>query len=117
MKKKDLIVIVVIVALAACSYFGYKFWLDSQKKGEEQMGLVYHRDQIVLAFEVNTDKVYDLDGTYGHLQLEVLEGKWRITNEECPNHICSKMGWVGVDDIIPIVCLPNEISVTYTPGE
>ena len=46
------------------------------------------------------------------MKLEVKDGKWRITEEECPNHICSSIGWVSVKDYFPIVCIPNEVIVT-----
>lgn len=113
MKKKDILVMAIILAVAALLYGGFQLFLNSSKKDGRQMGYVYYQNSIILAFDVNRDKIYDFDGSYGHMQLEVEGGKWRITNEECPNHICSSMGWVGVDDLIPIVCVPNEVYVSY----
>jgi len=116
MKKKDILVMVAIVVVAALLYGGFHLFLN---KGDDtrQMGYVYHQNKIILAFDINRDKIYDFDGSYGHMQLEVEGGKWRITNEQCPNHICSSMGWVGAKDLIPIVCVPNEVYVSYESEE
>lgn len=115
MKKKDILVMAVIAALAVILAVGFNWYNNSKKTDESQLGHVYYRNSIILAFDINVDKTYDFDGSYGHMQLEVSEGKWRITNEECPNHICSSMGWVGPQDLIPIVCIPNEVYVSYEP--
>lgn len=112
MKKKDIVVMGIILVVAAGIFLGVKLYASS-RKNEEQMGYVYYQNTIILAFDINRDKIYDFDGSYGHMQLEVKDGRWRIINEECPNHICSSMGWVGPEDLIPIVCLPNEVYVTY----
>lgn len=118
MKKKDIFVILGILVAALAIYLGYSVYKNNTtKEDDRQMGYVYYQNTIILAFDVNRDKIYDFDGSYGHMQLEVLDGKWRITNEECPNHICSSMGWVGVEDLIPIVCIPNEIYVEYGASE
>lgn len=73
---------------------------------------VQWRNDIVLEFDPYVDAIYDVDGDTGGLQVEVQDGKWHVTNEQCPNHICASMGWMGMDDIaIPITCLPNNIII------
>ncbi len=114
MKKKDLIVIIVILGMSVALYLWLKLFSGEPEK---ELGTVTHKNEIVLAFDINKDYMYELDGSYGKLYLEVKDRKWRITNEECPNHICSSMGWIGVDDILPIICLPNEIFVEFPHGK
>ena len=58
MKKKDLLVIIMILITAAILYLGVQFYIATQKK-EEQIGLVYHQDKIILAFDIHVDKIYD----------------------------------------------------------
>lgn len=72
---------------------------------------VIHDKEVLLVFDASVDGEYWFEGNYGKLMVEVKDGKWRITQEECPNHICSSIGWVYAEDYFPIVCLPNGISV------
>ena len=72
---------------------------------------IYHGNELVKSFNPSIDNVYHITGDYGGLDVEVVDGKWHVTNEECPNHICNGMGWMGPDDIIPISCLPNDVYV------
>ncbi len=72
---------------------------------------VVYKEEVVLRFDPNVDGEYWFDGSYGKLMVQVQDGSWRVTEEECPNHICSSIGWVSVENYFPIVCLPNEIAV------
>jgi len=73
---------------------------------------VQWRNDTVLRFDPFVDATYDIDGDVGGLQVEVKDGKWHVTNEQCPNHVCAQMGWVGVDDVtLPITCLPNNVII------
>ena len=72
---------------------------------------VVHGNNVVLKFDPYKDATYDVEGSYGGLQIEVKDAKWHVINEECPNHLCAQQGWMGVDDIFPIVCLPNDVMI------
>lgn len=72
---------------------------------------VVHNNETVLRFDPSIDAVYHISGDVGGLDVEVKDGKWHVINEQCPNHICANMGWVGVDDMIPITCIPNDIYI------
>ena len=115
MKKNEIKIIIialVVCVFAIASYFLYKKYMVK----EPQYGYVYYQNEPILKFDINEDFEYYFDGSYGRLYLEVNDQKWRITKEECPNHICSSMGWVGLDSILPITCLPNEV-VVFVPEE
>lgn len=75
------------------------------------MVAIYHRNKVVQEFDSGKDAVYTIEGDYGTLDVEVKDGKWRVTNEECPNHICAEMGWIGPGEYMPITCLPNNVVV------
>ena len=109
MKKKDLLVILVIVIIAAVLLILVNV-INSNKINE--IGVVHLGGKVILEFDISEDFVYEFDGEYGHMKLEVKDEKWRIFEEECPTHVCSSMGFVGVDDFLPIVCFPNNISVS-----
>lgn len=107
MKKKEIIFVIVALLIAGLSYFGYRYFMETPT----QYGQVIYQDSVLLEFDINDDFTYNFNGSYGHMELEVKDGAWRITNEECPNHICSSIGWVDMDSIFPIICVPNEIYV------
>lgn len=109
MNKKDMKLIVILLVIAAVIFVGYKFYNSSQSK---TYGIVKYRDSLIHTFDVNHDEEFVFEGSYGSMKLEVKDGKWRITEEECPNHICSSIGWVSADEYFPIVCIPNEVIVT-----
>ena len=110
MKKKEIIVVILIVVISIGSFLSYSHF---QKDIDEGHGVVYFQNKVVLEFDINKDDTYYFLGTYGDVYLEVKDSTWRITKEECPNHICSSMGWVTKDTFLPITCLPNEIMVVY----
>ena len=53
----------------------------------------------------------EVDGTNGKVHIEVKDNQIRVTQENSPQHICSKQGFVS-DPNVPIVCLPNDTVVT-----
>ena len=119
MKKKDLIVILVMLFLAGAIFGGFKLY-ESMNTPKEQFGMVVHNNKVLFYFDVNKDATYDFDGDYGHMHLEVKDGSFRVHDVECPNQICVGMGWVHKDDIfasIGIACIPNQIIVVYNAEE
>lgn len=83
---------------------------NSVNKNASYIKIIY-REDIVKKIRVNKNEKYSLEGTYGAMNVEVEDGEFRITEEECPNHICSELGWVKAESGMPIICLPNEIVV------
>ena len=119
MKKKDVIVILVMVVLAGVLFGGFKL-AESLNKDKEEFGMVVHGNKILFYFDVNKDATYDFDGDYGHMHLEVKDGAFRVYDVECPNQICVAMGWVEKDDLfasIGISCIPDQIMVVYDAEE
>lgn len=108
MKKKEMMMILGVVVIAAVIFVAVQFM--NTQKNKDVVRVIYKSDT-VLEFDPNKDAEYWFDGSYGKLMVEVKDGQWRVTNEECPNHVCSSTGWVSADSYLPIICLPNEISV------
>ena len=113
MKKKEIIILAVIALVAAIAIVLFNVFKPSQgTEGTEGVKVaIYHRNRIVQEFDSGKDAIYTIDGDYGTLDVEVKDGKWRVTNEECPNHICAEMGWIGEGEFLPITCLPNNVVV------
>ena len=109
MNKKDIKLIVAILFVALAIYCGVQIY---NRLNVKEYGIVTWRGELIHTFDINKDEEYYFEGTYGQMKLEVKDGQWRITEEECPNHICSSIGWVSKEDYFPIVCIPNEVIVT-----
>lgn len=108
MKKKEIVILVGMMVLVGILYLVSRYFIQVSKI----YVVVKHKDDDVLTVDITKDGEYWITGSYGKLMLEVKDSKWRITNEDCPNHICSSIGWINTDSYFPIICLPNEVSVT-----
>ncbi len=108
MKKSEKNIVIGLLIVALLLFGGWKLYtslMDNDKI------VVLYRDKEVFRCSPDKDSKTLIHGSYGTLYLEVKDGKWRVTEEQCPNHICSSIGWVSVDDYFPIICLPNEVVV------
>ena len=110
MNKKDLKLIVGCLIVSVIFYVGYLF-VNSQFSGD--IGIVEYKDEVLFEFDINKNDIYDFEGAYGQMHLEVQDKKFRVINVECPNHNCEQMGWHDTESISPIVCMPNEV-IIYT---
>lgn len=110
MKKKE---IYILIAIAVLSVIALLMMKNPFRKPEEPKTMVgiFYRDKLIHTFDPDEDAVYHVQGSYGTLDVEVKDSKWHVTNEQCPNHICAGMGWVTVDDLLPITCMPNEVYI------
>ncbi len=112
MKKKEILILVITAVVAVAAIFGVKLYQNAQKaKVPEVLVDITHDGEVVQSFDPNVDATYHIQGNYGTLDVEVKDGQWHVTNEECPNHICASMGWASVDDSFPIVCVPNGVVI------
>lgn len=112
MKKKEIVVIVSILAVALMMFGGIKIYQSTFQKKTEMAQVLYNGDVVMLEFDINEDAVYHLRGDYGKFDVEVKEGKFRMINVECPNHNCEGMGWQPDENFyMPIICIPNNIVV------
>ncbi len=112
MKKKDFIVIAVLLILIGGGYFIFQLL-----QGEKDIVEIYYQNKVVETIDIHVNKTYTLQGSYGSFSLEVKDGKYRATHVECPNHDCEKVGWVEAGSTRQIVCVPNEIYVIQSGVE
>lgn len=107
MKKKE-IIIVVIIALCA---IGIYMFMKPDVKQESAKIIVTYNDKAIDVIDPNVDGIYEYKGNYGTFHLEVEDGRWHAVDVDCPTQECVHVGWVGVDDYLPIICLPNGFAV------
>jgi hypothetical protein len=67
----------------------------------------------VYATSLDLDGEIPVEGTHGSAIVEIRDGKVRMKEAECDNHICMKQGWITQGTI---VCLPNGIVIITGSG-
>ncbi|MEW5766009.1 MAG: NusG domain II-containing protein [bacterium] len=111
MTKVDKLLLGIIFLVIATGYLGVKY-LPKQGKmveiespgGRQVIPLTGHPQKVTVA------------GCLGSTTLEIKNGKVRVVDSPCPQHICVKQGWKSRGGEV-IVCLPNRIVVKVVGGE
>lgn len=141
LKKSEIIIIAIVFVIALAVFIGYRYWVSNNhgsttddpkvdntinfthpETGEDALPemivqqdnpdiQVIYGQSVVMLLNSSIDGYYELTGDYGVMHIEVKDGSWRVTDEECPNHICSSTGWVNHDSYFPIICIPNNVAV------
>lgn len=106
MKKKDIIVILILLIVLGAGYFIY-----SSFQGEKDLAIVYYQNKEIDQIDLNIDKTYTYKGDYGSFSIEVKDHKYHAVHVDCPNHDCEKVGWVEKGSSVSIICVPNNIYV------
>ncbi len=113
--KGDMILIVVILALAAAAYFGIKFYQRMSTK--EPVAVVTVDGDEYGRFPLDQDvkeKIELPDGAYNILMVK--DGAADITDASCPDGICVNHRAISRQSET-IVCLPNKVVVEIQNGE
>lgn len=119
MKKRDLIIICAVLALALACAAGTRLL---SARGERDMVLVYLNGELYGAYpleEERTVRIEQAGGAYNQIRITG-EGVY-MEDANCDNHDCMRMGELtaerGADNALPIVCLPHRVSVELVPAE
>jgi hypothetical protein len=100
----DRILLVSLLVLSLSGIFFIKEFIPhAQGVMIEVDGKVTHR------YQMDTDRVVKVDGSHGHLTVEIKDRKVRVIDASCPNRICERQGWIRNGAII---CIPGRITVT-----
>ena len=114
MKKKDIIVIAIILLVCGLAFGAMKLMDNKNTNTQETSGIVYYGNNVLFYFDIDEDATYKFKGDYGTMHLEVKDGAYRVYDVECPNQICVHMGWLEKGDIfsaIGITCIPNNVAI------
>ncbi len=114
-RKGDMVLIVVILALAAAAYFGIKFYQRMSTK--EPVAVVTVDGDEYGRFPLDQDvkeKIELPDGAYNILVVK--DGAADITDASCPDGICVNHRAISRQSET-IVCLPNKVVVEIQNGE
>lgn len=113
--KNDIILVLLILAVAIAAYLGLLFFRESHTKNAEAVvtidGAEYGR------FPLNqnvTEKIELADGSYNILVIQ--DGEADVTKASCPDGICVHHKNIRMQGET-IVCLPNKVVVEIQNGE
>lgn len=106
---RDIILIVASLAVATA------LLVVTRSHGETgSYVVVMSRNSEVARYSLAVDGIYAING--GKNTIEIKDGKVRMTEADCPNHLCIRQGWASFSGQ-SIVCLPNELSVIITGAD
>ncbi|MDR1043272.1 MAG: NusG domain II-containing protein [Clostridiales Family XIII bacterium] len=113
MKKLDIIITVIVLAIGAAGYLIYSHaegGADNRAEAE-----IYIGDELIDTVSLDEDREFEVsrDGTYN--LVEVSGGKIRVAEADCPDKTCVHTGAKGrAGDLI--VCLPNRLQIKIKGG-
>jgi len=98
------------------SLFSILWVTGSRLWQSKQIGtaLIYHEGKLLEKVDLQKDRIIPM--LNGKMELEVKEGKIRVLNSDCPQHICMNMGWIEYSGQT-IACLPNKVLVEVQAKE
>ena len=104
-----------IILIVAVLFAGVVLLIVTGSRGKAgSYAVVMVRNNETARYSLSTDGIYTING--GTNTIEIKDGKVRMTEAECPNHLCVRQGWISFSGQ-SIVCLPNELSVTITGAD
>ena len=111
MKKNDVILISVIAFLALALFVFLKLtghfgaYAVVSVDGKEIAGL-----------PLSEDTVYRIEGVDGYNELVIEDGRAYLSDADCPDKLCVKMGSISKEGE-SIICLPHKVVIRITGGE
>lgn len=112
MKNKMLILICSVIFLVGIAG---SVWMLKAPHGTQVN--IMQDGKILYSFDLSTTKDQFLTVEYeGRINtIEIKDGRIRMLEAECPDKTCVHMGWLE-SGTLPIVCLPNHLSIEFTDG-
>ena len=97
----------ILIAVLLCLGIGLLVVSRSHNR-TGAFAVVMVQNQEIARYSLAVDGVYDING--GTNTIEIKDGRVRMTEAVCPNHLCIRQGWIRFENQ-SIVCLPNRLSV------
>ncbi len=104
MKKKDLILIGAIVAVALAALF-----LVNLTRKEGEFAVVKIDGVEIAKYPLSVDATYSLNGGTNTLVIE--NGYAYLSDATCPDHLCVNQGKINKTGQV-ITCLPNKLTIS-----
>lgn len=106
--QKNLIFALVVLAVAAALYFGWRAARGSKGTGLEAVVDFGSGASETLSLDEDHDYLYDVGDYVVHLQVK--DGAIAFLGSQCPDHICEQFGWLDKDGAWA-ACVPAGVYV------
>ena len=101
--RRDCLLILVIIALGVVILL-----VTRSHKENGAYVIVMVQNEEIARYSLAIDGIYDING--GTNTIEIKDGRVRMTEAFCPNHLCIRQGWIRWEGQ-SIICLPNKVTV------
>ena len=101
---RDIALILIILALSTVILI-----VTRSRREQGAYVVVMVQNEEIARFSLDVDGTYDING--GTNTIEIKDGRVRMLEASCPNHLCIHQGWIRLEGQ-SIVCLPNKVIVT-----
>ena len=106
MKKKDIILVIVVLLIAGVSYSMMHF----MRSGEGHFAQVSVDGKVQGTYSLDKDRTIEIKSSKGKNILIIKDGKVEMKEADCPDKYCVKQGKIkNVGETI--VCLPHKVVV------
>lgn len=102
--------LVISLALAIIVSFALLFLVKNNNTSKK--ALVYYENELVLEIDLSLkgEHEYHVSGYNGDILIKTNDNKIKVEEENSPNHICSKQGYIDSSYEV-LVCLPNKVVI------
>lgn len=108
MKKGDIILLAIILAVALLLVLGFIILRSSTQRDTV---IVEVDGKIVKKLPLGKNTEYRIDNPNGGFNMLIIkDGKAYISEASCPDKICAHSG--SLSELKPIVCAPNKLVIT-----
>ena len=101
---RDIILVVALLAVAIVILV-----ITGSHGTEGSFVSVMLQNDEIARYSLSNDGIYAING--GTNTIEIKDGKVRMLEAQCPNHLCVHQGWISLEGQ-SIVCLPNKVTVS-----
>ncbi len=102
----DLLLVAGVVALAVCLIMSSV----AKASGPGETAAVEVNGRQVMQISLRDNRDYIVNGFRGKSYISVQDGRICMTDSDCPDKLCVRIGWVSQSDA-SIVCLPNRVVI------
>ena len=114
--KKPVIAVGILCALIFIGGIAGSWYVLNRETG--QMVEVLQGGEVIYTFDmskVEDQEIEVLNDDGGRNVILIQDGRICVSEANCPDHICMEQGWL--DSAVPIVCLPNQLTIQFADVE
>lgn len=102
--------VVFILAVLVLSVLGFFHFGRGASAAVARNAFVYENGKLIEKIDLKSDRIINLSLEHGSMEVEIKQGRIRISNSSCPHKICVNTGWIEKPGRT-IVCVPNRVLI------